>query len=160
MAWEFIEETTLESAAASVSFTSGLTAYKFFRLTVYILNDTTSKSVYVRLNNDSGSNYTAQEVRGNSTTVSGSRATAAQFTISGPGLATGQSASMGLLVTKPSASMKAQMTVLAGMQPSPVLSLYGGEWNNTADALSRIDVLASAGNFAAGTSILLEGLAF
>jgi hypothetical protein len=63
-----------------------------------------------------------------------------------------------MLIAKPAAGLKAQWLNHAGFRADPNLLLHGGEWNNTADAISEISVVASAGNFAAGTSILLEGL--
>ena len=157
--WTEIESTTLASAAASVSFTTGLSGYKFFRLTIYIVNDANSKQVYLRFNNDSGSNYTWQRITGSSTSVTGNRATGeAQIAIQQT-MAASQSNSYQCLISKPAAGVKAQVTVQAGQDTSPVLILVGGEWDNTADLISRIDVLASSNNFAAGTSLLLEGLA-
>ena len=160
MSWQLIESTTLASPAASVSFTTGLTAYKFFRLTAYIANDANAKDVLLRFNNDSGTNYATQTIDAASTTVAGARATGATsnaLTITD--LAASEEGSIGLLIAKPASGVKAQVTALNGVNASPSLLLAGGEWNNTADLINRIDVLASSNNFAAGTSLLLEGLA-
>lgn len=164
--WTEIESTTLGSAASSISFTTGLADYKFFRLTAYIQNDANAKQVYVRFNNDSGSNYSYQNIRGTGTTVDGARATGQAQILPAPtsNLAASEQASYSLIIAKPAAGVKAQVVSRAGnnagVGANVILELVGGEWNNTADAISRIDVLASSNNFAAGTSILLEGLAF
>jgi hypothetical protein len=48
---------------------------------------------------------------------------------------------------------------MGGTNAAPNLFLHGSEWNNTTDSLTSISILKSLGNFAVGTSILLEGLA-
>ena len=165
MAWEEIASTTLGSAAASVSFTTGLSGYAFYRLTIYIVNDANAKQVYLRLNNDSGVNYSYQNIRGTGSTIDGAQATGQTQLLLAPtnNLAASIHASYGVLISKPAAGVKAQVVSRAGnnagVGANVILELVGGEWNNTADAISRIDVLASANNFEAGTSILLEGLA-
>lgn len=155
-----IETTVLASPAASVSFTSGLTAYKFFRLTGYIQNDANAKTVLIRFNNDSGSNYTNQRVSADSTTVAGERhATSGVNIVRGFTIAANEEASFTAIVAKPTAGVKGQLTVQTGLNASPVLVLTGSEWNNTADLISRIDVVALADNVASGTSIALFGVA-
>ena len=162
MSWTEIESITLGSPAASVTFSSGLTAYKFFRLTVYILNDANAKNIQVRFNNDSGSNYTRQAVSAASTGVSGERpaATTSVEINTGNNITASETASVQVLVAKPAAGVKGQVVYSHGYNASPSLILGGAEWNNTADLISRIDVIALSNTFAAGTSILLEGLSF
>lgn len=164
MAWEEIETVTLGSAAASVSFTTGLTAYKFFRLTVFIKNDANAKTASIRLNNDGGTTYARQYLAAQSTTVLGARSTgqtSALLNVVGGDIDANSYLSASVLIAKPSASVKGQLTIHSGYDPAALMTmeLWGVEWNNTADLISRIDVIASSNNFAAGTSVLLEGLA-
>ena len=163
MAWTEIETQTLTTTAASVVFSTGLSGYKFFRLTVYIVNDASDKNILLRFNNDSGGNYSYQRISAGSTTVDGARSTGATFiNLTSATLVASQDLSCSILVAKPSASVKAQAIAQVGYQGSGDvirLVLDGGEWDNTSDALTRIDIIASANNFAAGTSLMLEGLA-
>ena len=155
--WQHVETQVLASPAASVSFT-GLVPSPFFRLTAYIQNDANVKAVFIRFNNDSAGNYVRQQISASSTSVAGTRDTA-QTQIQpdlSPALAASQASSFGFIFAKPSAGVKAQAVGQMGFNASPVLALTGGEWNNTADLISRIDVLASSNNFAAGTSIRLD----
>jgi len=160
--WTEIESTTLASPAASVSFTTGLGGYAFFRLTAYIVNDANAKTILLRFNNDSGMNYSRQTISALSTTVEGARETSqASVGLVYGSLAASEQASFGLLVAKPSASVKAQVTALTGYDHSTGISLAlnGGEWNNTSNLISAIALLPSSGNFDTGSSFLLEGLA-
>ena len=123
-------------------------------------NDGNAKSVTVRLNGDSGTNYDYQHVSANSTTVNGQRVTGTTSAVLNfLSLQASEEMSATALIAKPSASVPAQSVSLAGNDASPDLSLIGGEWNNTADAISSISIQGSSGNLAAGTSVLLEGLA-
>ena len=167
--WTEIESTTLASPAASVSFTTGLGGYAFFRLTVFALKSSGTATVIVRLNNDSGTNYAFQQIAANSTTITGARST----TQSSVGLtdsagwdtSQGTTAMFTALIAKPSATVKAQAIGMSNYpagtpgNTSGELNLIGGEWANTADAISRIDVLNGSGDFAIGSTFLLEGLA-
>ena len=163
MAWEEIDSTTLGSAAASVTFNSGLGGYAFYRITAYIANDGTNGRVYVMFNSDTGANYVYQTIEAYGTSASGTRQTAMNKIIPDAtynDLLANNEESFTMIVAKPAAGVKAQTVSQAGFNASPVLALIGGEWNNTADLISSITLTKSSGNFAAGTSILLEGLDF
>lgn len=160
MSWVRIDSTTLESAAASVSINVP-TTYDFLRATVYVANDGSSKTVYLRLNNDTGNNFGQQYLMASNTTVSGSRSLSNNIIgLNGTSLAANEEASFQILIAKPAAGVKAQVIVLSGVNASPALAAIGAEWNNTADEITSVQILSSGGNLAAGTSILLEGLAF
>ena len=161
MAWTEIETQTLTTTAASVVFSTGLSGYKFFRLTGYVLNDGVGNNeVLLRLNNSS-SGYTTQAIEAASTAVQGARATATSAEVTGfQNFAASQAGSFVAIIAKPAAGVEAQIVSQAGYNTTIVLALAGSEWNNTADLISRIDVIASSNNFAAGTSILLEGLSY
>lgn len=164
MSWVRIDSTTLESAAASVTFSSGLSGYKFFRLTAYVANDGSGKNIGLRLNGDSGSNYALQRITANSTTVAGARQTSMAHIemYTGNQVAASNYASYSVLIAKPSASVPAQVVSAQGSNALPDLGLVGGQWGNTAASITSIEVMVSggSGNFAAGSSFLLEGLAF
>jgi len=162
-AWEVIDSTTLASAAASVSFTSIPTTYKMFRVTAYLIKDGSDGLVQLQINGDSGANYDRQYLRGDSTTVDGARTTG-QTSINGnrngeSGLAT----TLEIVIAKQVAGSPAMVLwdqVMLDNAGTPAMNKFNiaGIWNNTADLISRIDLVASAGNFAAGTVVVLEGV--
>lgn len=160
MTWKGIEQITLGSTASSITFNTGLSGYKFFRLTAFIVNDANVKAVYVTFNGDSGSNYSQQRVEAASTTVSGARSTGTTrlSLAGGTNLAANQFASFIALIAKPSASVKGQAVLQGGHNASPIVELLGGEWNDTSEVIDEIALSPSNNNFAAGTSVMLEGL--
>ena len=159
MSWQEIGSTTLSAAAPSVTFSSGLSGYKFFRLTIYIVNDANSGQATVTLNGASTA-YAEQRVQVASTTVIGSRSAPA-YLVATDGIGANHRGNISLLIAKPAAGVKAQGILQSGQGDTTAinLNLNGGEWDNTADLISSITINKSSGNFAAGTSILLEGLA-
>lgn len=162
MTWTLIESQTLGSAASSVTFSSGLSSYKFFRLSGYVVNDTSAKTASLRLNGDSGANYARQSVSAISTTVAGARETGQPSIGLGYGsIAASGAATIAAIIAKPSSATKAQVVEEMGYEFSSgvALVLNGGEWNDTSNLISSIALAPSAGSFATGTSFLLEGLA-
>jgi len=169
MTWTEIGSTTLGSAAASISINVP-TPYDFYRVTMFGIRTLSGINtiIGIRLNGDSGANYAFQQVAANSTTITGARSTSQ--TSVGLTDSNGWDASQGLtamftaLIAKPAAGVKAQ-TIGQSNYPAgnPAnttgeLNLIGGEWNNTADEVTSVAVVSSSGNFAAGTTVLLEGM--
>lgn len=164
MAWTEIDYQVLAAPASSVTFSTGLSTYKFFRLTGYVLNDANAKGVLFSINSDTtNANYARQMIEASSTTITGLRNTGSSATaraLHRTDLAANQAASLTIILAKPSASVKGQLLNQFGNNASPVLVLNGYEWNNTADGVTALSIIAETNNFAAGTSFLLEGLAF
>lgn len=159
MSWRFIAKQTLAAPASSITFSSGLEGYAFYRLTVYVANGGSGTNILLRLNGDSAGNYDRQWILGNSTTVSGARNTAQnQIGLLAATLSANEEASTTVLIAKPAAGVPAQVIGLAGLNASPQLTLVGGEWGNTSDAISSVSLVSNVGDFAADTSALLEGL--
>lgn len=160
-AFTLIEDTVLGSAAASITFNTGLTNYTKFRLTLYVIKDGSGGSIQLRFNGDSGTNYARQSLLASATLVQGARATG-QTSISNQNAQTASAAGLHLFeISKPLTTTPARViypcSYIAG--GSVVLDEVVGEWNNTADAISSISVLSSSGNFAANTRCTLEGAA-
>ena len=165
MAWTEIESTTLTSDAASVAFSTGLTDYKFFRLTAFVKAVAGGQSrPIMRFNSDSGSNYSQQSIDAGSTTIAGTRDTGSTSLsmVRGNTLDAGTSGSFSVVIAKPDAGVKAQVIVRNGYDPSASIALQviGGEWSNTAALISSITIEAAYNNFDTGSSFLLEGLSF
>ena len=154
---EVIKSSVLAAAAASVSFQFP-SVYRAVLVEGWT-KDTVSAFFYIRVNNDTGANYTVQQIEVGSTSVTGSRLTG-QTKWSGPGV-TGIAGQLqfSLFIAKTTAAAKAQMTMIAsiGLAASIGMDITGGEWGNTADLLSRVDIFPSGGNFDVNTSITLWG---
>lgn len=160
---EFIARTQLTGAAASVSFATGLSGFTKFFLVFHLVNDADAKDVKLRLNNDSGTNYSGQWLQANGVTVSGNR-TEATFNHLRINRSVTFAASSVMLarmeISKPVAGLVARITNSLSFDGTSVGILYqpmAAEWSNTADLINRIDVSADLGNYAAGTRILLYG---
>jgi len=162
--WDVIDSTTLGSAAASVSFASIDSKYKLFRVTAYIVKDATASTVAMRLNGDTGSNYDRQHLIGNSTTVSASRGTGQdRMYLATNTLAASSVATFSITIGKQIAGSAAMALADSVLFAAPGISALLEEraafrWSNTADLISRIDLISSSGNFAAGTVVVLEGV--
>lgn len=157
-AWTVLGSQVLESAAASVSFPGISTTYRMFRVTAYIVKDGTNGQVRLRLNADSGSNYDDQLLRGDNTTVSASRTTSATQLTTGNTITASNVAAIEIVIAKQLAASTAMMLSRMFMGSAQILDSKAGRWNNTADLISRIDLLSSSGNFAAGTTVVLEAM--
>ena len=159
-----LSDETLAAPAASMTATVD-TAYRMFRVTFFPVKDATDGTLSLRLNADSGANYAYQDISADSTTVDGARVTGATaIVLDTDGLMDGSSAGLFTIeVEKPLTTTPARTTSQASyMQTTgPALNYeaISGEWANTADLIDEITVLASAGDFAIGSRMLIEGAA-
>ena len=154
-----LSDETLAAPAASMTATVD-TAYRMFRVTFYGIKDGTGGLVQYRFNGDSGANYALEYILANDTTVSAERKTgetqlavrAIAFTANATGIVT-------IEIEKPLATTPARCTSSAAIISTNIrYEADSGEWANTADLIDEITVLASAGNFAIGSRLLVEGV--
>lgn len=161
--WEDVcSPVRLGSAAASVSFQNIPAQYVMFRLIVEIIKDGTNGQVLLRLNNDSGGNYARQLLHGSDATVSGARVTGQSSINVNNNIGAGLSATLDITIAKPIAGAPALVLYPQAYMDSagtPALNLdhIAGIWSNTADLISRVDVLSETTNFAAGSIFILQG---
>jgi hypothetical protein len=80
--YEPIATQTLGSAASSITFSSISSGYTDLRL-VFVLKNTSADNPIVRLNSDSGTNYSRTILRGNGSSASSGRGTSTNETILG-----------------------------------------------------------------------------
>lgn len=157
-AWRKIGSQRLAAPASSITFSGIDTSYRMFRLTVFIVKDGTASSVLLRLNNDTGSNYVRQRLTGNDSAVAAARA--ASFFLSGIStVAAGGTFTASVTIAKQLATAPAMLVgrmAYMSSAPGEQLQALGGQWNNTADLISQIDLDCPVGNFAAGTVVVLE----
>jgi hypothetical protein len=162
--WDVIDSTTLGSAASSISFATGLSGYKLFRVTAYIVKDGTAGALQVRLNNDSGTNYAYQDLTGDSTTKDGARATGqTQFVLTtGETIDDATNGTFEIVIAKQTTGaagiLLSKGTYIHTTTPALNYESIAGIWSNAADLISRIDLISSSGNFAANTTVVLEGV--
>jgi len=160
--WTVISSSTLGAAAASVSFTSGLSGYTMFRITAYIVKDGNTGGAAIRVNNDTGANYSVQTIEANDVTITGNRATG-QTSVAFNRYSNINASSNSILhvvIAKQVAGSPAM--VLSSNTPMSTTGIReeitAGLWNNTADLITRLDLLCTSNDFAAGTVVVLEGV--
>lgn len=160
-AWTVIDSETLAAPASSVSFTGISDTYRMFRVTAYIVKDGSAGSAYLRFNNDSGANYDHQRLTGNGTSVAAARVTGDTEIDATVTVGANQLATLDFTIAKQvtgSAAMVVGAATFADTTPALDIDRRAGRWNNTTDLISRIDLISGSGNFAAGTTVVLEGL--
>lgn len=164
-----IAQTTLGSAAASISFTSIPATYSHLRVVMMVRSAVagTDDRVLVRFNNDTAANYDWQRVYGLNATA-GASATAGDTSIH-VGSITGSTATAGLAsyldIIIPA---YAQTSLHKGLVSTCHFSsanaaanlgvfIQGGKWRSTA-AITRVDLIGWTANLDAGTTATLYGL--
>lgn len=153
--YDLIASNVLSSSASSVAFSSIPATYRDL---VLVVNTTTSGSgfLYVRLNSDSGSNYSTVRMQGNGTTATSESETVAQLRGS---FARDYTVTSIFQFMDYSATDK-HKTVLANPERGEAQDLRGASanrWANTA-AISTITCTGSAGNFPSGSTFYLYGI--
>lgn len=152
-----IDDQTLDTAAASITF-SDLSAYTTFRLTLYGIKGTSDGRILIRFNGDTGNNYTYQQLTANLTSLFGERNLSQNSLSHEYAVSAGSPFLLILEASKPLATVPARATYqLSYISSAQLYEADAGQWNNTADLISSISILPSAGNFAAGTRAVLEG---
>lgn len=167
--WEYITKQVITTNTASVVFSGLNTAYRRFQLEGYIVSQaSTQGSATIVLNQDfisNGNHYEYAFCRWQNIPSGGfSVSTAVQFgdNISAAGVIKGgYGAAFWFFVEKPSAARNARFMIrrigqgtAIGGTPSFDGQYREGEWINTADLLSRIDI---QGAFASGSRFVLSG---
>jgi len=160
--WTLLGYKRLGTAAASITFPFP-TGFKELWLICQIIK-ATSGTVGLTINADGGTDYDKQYLLGNSTGVTGARATG-QTSIVLAGSQAIPDAGAGLYsirVTKELAGAKALVSagcaVFADLATDAlVVSGDAGIWSNTADLMTSVTLTASAGNLAANSVFWLLG---
>lgn len=167
-AYDLLETQVLSSSAASVTFT-GLGSYSNYKhLQIRAVARDTGSGTYqlfgVRLNGDSGANYTIHGLFGANTSVDSVAATAS--TSSNVGFYAGSSApasSFGVSILDfldfSNANKNTTIRSLTGVAigTGSRTGLYSGLWINTSP-VTNIDIFARTTSFASGTRFSLYGV--
>lgn len=159
--WEHIEAQVLGAAVASISFADIDSAFRMFRMTLYIINDNNACSVLLRLNNDSGGNYDRQQILADHVEITSLRdnSQTSYRVTNGANLGANETLLAAVTIAKQIVGEEARIESRAsyGGTNDPFWVNVGGAWQNAADLINRIDIISSSGNFAASTRIVLEG---
>jgi hypothetical protein len=158
--YEPIATTTLSSATSTITFSSIPGSYTDLVLIMYntYSNTTTAnENVWVRINNDSGGNYSSTYMEGG---LSSGRASGNQHTVSSAGNNTPgfQVITWNFYNYSNTTTFKSS---ISSLRYAPTfLQVWANLWRNTA-AINRIDVIGggSSSTFAVGSTFTLYGIA-
>jgi hypothetical protein len=155
--WRLAYSTTLASATTSVTISSldGNTDV-VYRLKIVSEGVGTGEWL-LYLNNDSGSNYGFQFLKGVNATASAYRAAYTGMYMAGDGLNTNRSQFEGLIYAK-SGYLRTMISDNAGAIATTTVneaSIFGNSWNNTADNLTSI-VINGGGTEKMGVGTVIE----
>lgn len=159
--WRLLGSATLGSAATSVSVSSlPITGNMELLIYIHCVNPSAAVTVFVRFNNDSGTNYAYVNERafGGAT---GSGTSQTSFTLTNSAVSNSFFGSM--FIQNKSSILKT--VVFDGYDTGGTTAASSGDqfglkgkWINTADLITRIDVLTlTADTFATGSSITVYG---
>ncbi len=162
-AWTELSDQVLASAAASISVTGIASTYRRFAGWCYVVKAGASATIIVRINNDSGANYNFQRAHGDGATAGATRQTGGSaVAISGNAIPVGGTGLLTFEIEKPVAGTRGriggQAAVFADLATDAVtVAVADGDWKNTANLISRVDVIASSGTMNVGSRLILEG---
>jgi hypothetical protein len=162
--YDLIASNVLTSAASSVTFSSIPATYRDLVLVCGNLLNTNpeNSNVVIRLNGDTGSNYTTLKASGDGTNTD-SRSVSTTFFYTDLDIPFGNTAAQqGLSIVQfmdYSATDKHKTILSRANVANRGVGMYAGRWANTA-AITSVQALieASAGQFAIGSSFHLYGI--
>jgi len=149
---------TLGAAASSVTFSSIPATYRDLICVVVATGSTTLRGE-IRLNSDSGSNYTYQRVSGSGSTETAASSTGrteafvsvvAEATITG-------ALQMNINIMDYSATDKHTTIISRADNAANGTEAFANRWDNTA-AVTSVQILTSSGNWAIGSTFALYGV--
>ena len=167
-----IDDQLLASTASSITFVNPLpTGFRHLLIEWYARGDTAaaSASILMRFNNDSTANYDTEVMKCSGASVSASEslgATSMTITDNMPAAsATANYFGSGEVKVKhyggtvgDKLCIGLSVTSLSNATNNQSLENWLGKWRTTATAITRIDLLPSAGNFVSGSLFTLYGI--
>lgn len=157
--WEELGRTTLGSAGSTITL-SGLPAKKYLKLLISVVASGGAVGlVQVKLNNDSGANYSRR-----TSTDGAADATAVSSTVflNNTGPASGSIFQSVTDIINLTSYAKLGMTLAisdatTGAGTAPTSNITFTKWVNTVSQINRVDVTASTNNFAIGSEVIVLG---
>jgi len=162
-AYELISTTVLGTTASSVTFTNGgaWAGYKHLQIRATLKNSGSNTDTLMRINADSGANYSSHYLMGyNSTMYSGSSVSASSMLVgmASPSTETNVYGSMVLDLLDFSGTKNKTVRALTGLGGTiSLVSMRSGAWYSTA-AVTSLTLLPSANLFAANCRFSLYGI--
>jgi hypothetical protein len=147
---------TLGSSASSVTFSSIPATYRDLVIVVAGTNSTSS-GLYLRLNGDTGANYTAVYAYGTGSSVVSATNIVINGLYVGNFTNAGQSVSTNHLMDY-SATDKHKTMLGRGSDPSNFVIMQATRWANTT-AVTSVQVLPASGTMSTGMTISMYGIA-
>lgn len=159
--YDSIATTTLGSAASSITFNSIASSWTDLRV-VFVVQNSASNTLNFRLNNDSGSNYSYTQLGGDGSSVYSAASTSQTQIQIGYGSGMPTSPNWGLytfdVFSYAGSTFKTVLTAMSvDKNGSGEANRNVGLWRSTS-VITRIDLIANAGNFQAGTTATLYGI--
>lgn len=158
--------------AASITFYNPLpTGYRHLEIEWYARGDTaaTSTGILLRFNNDSAANYDTQKLWGNAATTTAAESLAATSIAAADmpaNTATAAYFGTGRILIPHYAGTTGNKTAVsnygyftANTTGTGFSQQNIGKWRTTATAITRLDLIPAAGNFASGSLFILRGMA-
>ena len=161
--YEPIQTTTLGTATNIVTFSSIPQTYTDLILVTNFATSVINEDAYVQFNSDTGNNYSRTHLRGNGSSALSSRASNQPFIpididSSGSTLNTGMQ-TMTHFMNYSNATTNKTILCRSGTTGGSFTgtTLLMGLWRNT-NAITRIDVKATGGNFVVGSTFTFYGV--
>ena len=158
--YESIATVTLSGTQASIDFSSIASTYKHLQVRIYQMNTATA-TTNLRINNDSGSNYSRHYLYGGGSSAVGAAGSASQTSI---GVLYNEStsyAAVSVIDVLDYQNTNKNKTVRSLMgwdaNGSGYVFLYSGSWMSTS-AVNQLTFTPDGGTFAAGTKFALYGI--
>lgn len=153
--YTLIDQTTLSSSAASVTFSSIPQIYEDLIIEVCGTCTVDAQNVYIRLNGDTGNNYSYTRITGNGTTAASLRDSNIPYGVTCDIGSTINSSQIQIM-SYSSASVNKTILENGGIASSRVTA-YVNLWRSTA-AVTTVLLYPSSGSFASGTTVRLFGV--
>ncbi len=155
-----IATTTFGSAASSYTFSSIPSTYTDLQLVIYVPTNSVNDDLYMQVNSDTGTNYSATWLRGNGTAASSARNTAASGArltdLSSPQTTTSNTSIVQLMNYSNATTYKTFMN--RGNNAATGVDAFVCLWRSTA-AINTIKIYPASGSMAIGTTLTLYGIA-
>lgn len=164
--WVKVASGELGSASATLCDISSIsTSYDSFRIRIFWVNDgSSSRDVWLRFNNDSGTNYNYQSTNFSNTSVTGNRYTGQTKILLNSGITvpTSSTNEYSITVSKSLTTSAAVVTFTGSVGGGSTMYSFLGsaDWRDTSNKINRIQLICEDATtiFQAGSYYVIEGL--
>jgi hypothetical protein len=147
---------TLGTAVSSVTFGSIPATYRDL-IIVLVGSSSTLTNVTLRINGDSGSNYSFQRMTATTSGFDGNSGTGTSGTLAFSGVVSTSATQFNLNIMDYSATNKHKTTISRTDNSARGTEAYANRWANTA-AVTSVSISTASGNWAIGTTAAIYGI--